>query len=67
MTSASGWVQFSGKQTVKCECGKAFGEVAPNATVKVRIRPPLRAVGERHLTHRCRECRRELDMLITAA
>lgn len=64
MTTLNGWAAFVGPETVKCECGKSFCEVAPNCTIKVRVRPQFRAVGERHFSFRCRECKRELDMLV---
>ncbi len=61
---ASDWKGFSGKETVRCVCGRPFGEVAPGVRLMVRIRPPFRAVGERHFTHTCRSCRKQLDVLV---
>ncbi|MBA3761799.1 MAG: hypothetical protein H0X04_00460 [Chthoniobacterales bacterium] len=58
---------FEGKQVIRCVCGKPFGEVAPNVRVQLRERPEYRAVSERHITHRCRDCRKELDLLIEVA
>lgn len=65
VVEASAWREFSGKQIARCPCcGKGFGEVAPGVKVRVRARPDIRAQGSRHLTHKCKGCDREIDLMI---
>lgn len=67
MKVAANWETAGGKERICCPCGKPLAEVAPDTVAKFRERPEARRHGDRNFTIRCKDCRREVDILLEIA